>query len=102
MYLLCERRGLLHKGSRRRYAGQSRCVTHKPRRRHQIRNWRDYNKALVRRGSLTLRVEQGFVGRWPEGTAPLRRGRRRFYSVLAITRAPTLRKVYRLPPRSAR
>jgi hypothetical protein len=75
-------------------------VTNKPKRRYRIRNWPEYNKALVRRGSLTLWVEQGVVNRWRDTAAPLRRGRRRFYSDLAITCALTLREVYHLPLRA--
>jgi len=75
-------------------------VTNKPKRRYRIRNWRDYNSALVRRGSLTLWVEQGTVNKWRDTAAPIRRGRRRFYSDLAITCALTLREVYHLPLRS--
>jgi hypothetical protein len=75
-------------------------VTNKPKRRYRIRNWRDYNSALVRRGSLTLWVEQGVVNKWRDTAAPTRRGRRRSYSDLAITCALTLREVYHLPLRS--
>lgn len=75
-------------------------MTNKPKRRYRIRNWRDYNSALVRRGSLTLWVEQGVAGRWHDTAAPVRRGRRRLYSDLAITCALTLREVYHLPLRS--
>ena len=75
-------------------------MTNQTKRRYRIRNWRDYNSALVRRGSLTLWVEQGAVNRWRDTAAPLRRGRRRFYSELAITCALTLREVYGLPLRS--
>jgi hypothetical protein len=75
-------------------------VTNKRKRQYRIRNWRDYNKALVRRGSLTLWVEQSVIDKWRDTSAPLRRGRRRFYSDLAITCALTLREVYHLPLRS--
>jgi hypothetical protein len=75
-------------------------VTNKAKRQYRIRNWRDYNSALVRRGSLTLWVEQGTVNKWRDTAAPVRRGRRRFYSDLAITCALTLREVYGLPLRS--
>ena len=75
-------------------------MTNKKKRQYRIRNWRDYNSALVRRGSLTLWVEQSVVNRWRDTTSPVRRGRRRFYSDLAITCALTLREVYHLPLRS--
>jgi hypothetical protein len=75
-------------------------VTNQPKRRYRIRNWRDYNAALVRRGSLTLWVEQSAVNRWRDSAAPVRRGRRRFYSDLAIACALTLREVYSLPLRA--
>jgi hypothetical protein len=54
----------------------------------------------VRRGSLTLWVEQSVVNRWRDTAAPVRRGRRRLYSDLAITCALTLREVYGLPLRA--
>ena len=75
-------------------------MTNKEKRRYRIRNWRDYNSALVRRGSLTLWVEQGVVDKWRDSAAPVRRGRRRLYSDLAVTCALTLREVYGLPLRS--
>ena len=75
-------------------------MTNKPKRRYRIRNRPDYNAALVRRGSLTLWVEEGTVGRWHDTTAPARRGRRRLHSDLAITCALTLREVYGRPLRA--
>lgn len=75
-------------------------MTNQTKRQYRIRNWRDYNSALVRRGSLTLWVEQRAVNRWRERSRPARRGRRRLYSDLAITCALTLREVYGLPPRA--
>ena len=75
-------------------------MTNQTKRRYRIRNWRDYNSALVRRGSLTLWVEEGAAGRWRDTASPVGRGRQRFYSDLAITCALTLREVYHLPLRS--
>ena len=75
-------------------------MTNQNKRRYRIRNWRDYNSALVRRGSLTLWVESSVVNKWRDTAAPVRRGRRRTYSDLAITCALTLREVYHLPLRS--
>lgn len=75
-------------------------MTNKPKRQYRIRNWRDYNKALVRRGSLTLRVEQRVVGAWLDQSRPARKGRRRLYTDMAVLCALTLREVYHLPLRS--
>jgi hypothetical protein len=75
-------------------------VTNQPKRQNRIRNRRDYNKALVSRGSLTLWVEEHTVDKWRDTASPARRGRQRTYSDLAITCALTLREVYGLPLRS--
>jgi hypothetical protein len=75
-------------------------VTNKEKRQYRIRNWRDYNSALVRRGSLTLRVEQSAVDEWRDSATPARRGRRRLYSDAAVLCALTLREVYGLPLRA--
>ncbi|HEV2861056.1 MAG TPA: transposase [Pyrinomonadaceae bacterium] len=75
-------------------------MTNRRKRQYRIRNWRDYNSALVRRGSLTLWVEQSAVDRRRDTAAPVTRGRRRFHSDLAITCALTLREVYGLPLRA--
>ena len=75
-------------------------MTNKAKRQYRIRNWRDYNSALVRRGSLTLRVEAGAVGAWREQHSRTGRGRRRTYSDAAVLCALTLREVYHLPPRA--
>jgi hypothetical protein len=75
-------------------------VTNRKKRQYRVRNWRDYNSALVRRGSLTLWVESSVVNKWRDTAASVRRGRRRTYSDLAITCALTLREVYHLPLRS--
>ena len=75
-------------------------MTNQNKRQYRIRNWPDYNSALIRRGSLTLWVEESVVGRWCDTASPAGRGRRRLYSDLAITCALTLREVYGLPLRS--
>lgn len=75
-------------------------MTTKNRQQYRIRNWRDYNKALVSRGSLTLWVEQRTLNAWRDHCLPARRGRRRTYSEMAISCALTLRELYQLPLRS--
>ena len=75
-------------------------MTNKPKRPYRSRNRADYNKALVQRGSLTLRVEEHTRGVRLDQDRPARRGRRRTYTDVAITCALTLRAVYGLPRRS--
>ena len=75
-------------------------MTNKPKRQYRIRNWRDYNKALVTRGSLTLWIDTRSTDTWLERDTPARRGRRRTYADVAILCALTLREVYHLPLRA--
>jgi hypothetical protein len=75
-------------------------VTNKRKRQYRIRNWRDYNKALVGRGSLTLWVDSRSIDRWLDQEPPARRGRRRTYSDIAVESSLMLREVYHLPLRA--
>jgi hypothetical protein len=77
-----------------------RCVAKKKKQRYRIRNWRDYNSALVRRGSLTLWLDARSLDTWLDRSPPVRRGRRRTYTDAAITCALLQREVYHLPLRS--
>ena len=74
-------------------------MTNKKKRQYRIRNWRDYNKALVLRGSLTLWLDAHAIEAWRDCSTPTRRGRRRTYSDVAVLCALTLREVYHLPLR---
>lgn len=72
----------------------------KKKQQYRIRNWEQYNKALVQRGSLTLWVETGAIDAWLAQDVAARRGRRRTYTDAAILCALTLREVYHLPLRA--
>ena len=64
--------------------------------RHGLRNWAEYDRALVQRGDITIWFSNQAVVAWtPEKTG--RRGAQRKYSDLAIETALTLRLVYGLP-----
>ena len=67
---------------------------------YRIRNWPDYNKALVSRGSLTLWLDLQALDTWLSTERPARRGRRRIYTDVAIVCALLLREVYHLPLRA--
>lgn len=75
-------------------------MTNKKKRQYRIRNWRDYNKALVSRGSLTLWIDSRSTDTWLDQDIPARRGRRRTYTDSAILCALLLREAYHLPLRS--
>jgi IS5 family transposase len=66
---------------------------------YRIRNWSQYNDALVNRGSITLWVDQDTLQAW-RYQGPTRRGAQFEYSDLAIECLLTLRAVYHLTLRA--
>src|SRR5215203_410232 len=92
---------LLHKWLRRRQRWYLRCVAKKKRKRqYRLRNWSQYNKALVQRGSLTLWVSEDVLSAWHNHTRTGRRGKTAFYADTAILCMATVAEVYRLPLRA--
>lgn len=72
--------------------------THKPARPRQksvyrIRNWSDYDRALVQRGSLTLWISDDALQHWAYAGPP-QRGAQFLYSDLAFETMLTLREVF--------
>jgi Transposase DDE domain len=72
----------------------------KPKPRYRLRNWREYNAALVRRGSLTLWCDEAAAAGWVNRERTGRRGRSPTYTALAVGVMLTLKAVYRLPLRA--
>jgi Transposase DDE domain len=66
---------------------------------YRIRNWREYNQALVRRGSLTIWVDQESLDAWSY-QGPAQWGGQYAYSDAAIQCLLTLRAVFHLPLRA--
>jgi hypothetical protein len=66
---------------------------------YRIRNWKQYNDALVHRGSLTLWVDQDTLRSWRYG-GPAQRGAQFEYSDLAIECLLTLKAVFHLTLRA--
>jgi IS5 family transposase len=66
---------------------------------YQIRNWSEYNRALVGRGSLTLWINEEVVAAW-RADANGQRGAPRYYSDLAIEVMASLQEIYHLPLRA--
>ena len=67
---------------------------------YHVQNWAAYDRALVRRGDITIWVSPAAIAAWePEG--PSTRGAQRKYSDLGIQTALTLRLLFHLPLRQA-
>jgi IS5 family transposase len=66
---------------------------------YRIRNWREYNQALVRRGSLTVWADQEALDAWNH-QGPPRWGAKFVYSDTAIQCLLTIRAVFHLPLRA--
>ncbi len=67
---------------------------------YRIRNWSEYNKALVSRGSLTVWFDEESIADWHNTQLSGQRGRPQDYSDTAIICALTLRNLFRLPLRA--
>lgn len=72
---------------------------HKPRKenkpRHRLRNWSQYNQALVERGSLTVWFSEDVLDQWYY-QGPKQRGAQFTYTDLVIETALTLKAIFRL------
>lgn len=67
---------------------------------YKIKNWSQYNKALVNRGNVTVWFNQATVHAWQAVTPTPTRGRPQQYSDLAIECALTFRSLFHLPLRA--
>src|SRR5436853_4006766 len=67
---------------------------------YRIRNWKEYNTALVKRGSLTLWFDEKAIAEWNKAEPSDKRGRPLKYSEIAIECMATLKEVYHLPLRA--
>src|ERR1044072_4522156 len=67
---------------------------------YRIRNWKDYNKALSNRGSITFWFDQNAVKSWINQHKTGLRGRPRSYGDACIQAMLVLKAVYHLPQRA--
>jgi DDE family transposase len=67
---------------------------------YHLRDWREYNAALIQRGSLTLWVSEEVLGTWHDDARTGKRGAPRTYSDSAIRCMAWLSAVYRLALRT--
>src|ERR1043166_2551796 len=69
--------------------------------RYRIRNWREYNRALINRGRLTLWFDEHAIAGWRHTAPATGPGAPRTYADLAIECALVLKSVYQLSLRAA-
>ena len=67
--------------------------------RYHIRNWKDYNKSLIQRGSITVWFSEDAINKW-YATSTGKRGRPSIYSDDAILTALLIRVIFHLPLRA--
>ena len=66
----------------------------------RISNWGDYNKELVKRGSLTVWFEKETIQSWHNVSLLKKRGRPVLYSDLAIEFCLMIKALFKLPLRA--
>lgn len=66
---------------------------------YKVRNWREYNQALVDRGSALFWINEEALRKWQEEKKTGKRGKPRIYSNIAIETALTVQQVFHLPLR---
>jgi hypothetical protein len=68
---------------------------------YRLRNWSQYNRSLIQRGSLTLWIEEGIQDKWLCRDTTGKRGASPTYTDLAITTCRSLGLVLKLPLRQS-
>ena len=64
--------------------------------RYRVRNWSDYNRALIARGRLTFWFDEDAVAAWRNADPPKGPGAPKVYSDTAIQCALILKSVFQL------
>jgi len=67
---------------------------------YRIRNWNDYNKSLIQRGSITVWFSEDAIKKWTAPKEIRKKGRPKLYSDDAILTALIIRSVFHLPLRA--
>lgn len=68
--------------------------------RYKVRNWKEYNEALVKLGSLTFWFDEEVIAAWHDVEKTDCRGRPPVYSDVAILCALSLKVIFQLPLRA--
>jgi len=68
--------------------------------RYLIKNWSDYNRSLIQRGSINIWFSEEAIQKWHNTLLAKKKGRPQIYSDDAILCALLIKTVFRLPLRS--
>lgn len=68
----------------------------KNKKKYKVRNWREYNQALVNRGAVMFWISKAAQDNWYNTRPTGQRGKPRLYSDLAIETATTIQQVFGL------
>lgn len=71
----------------------------KKKKQYRVRNWKEYNEALVNRGRIIFWITEEAIRKWEERQKSGKRGKPRLFSSTAIETALTLGQVFHLPLR---
>lgn len=74
-------------------------ASRKQKKTYQVRNWSQYNKALVNRGNITLWFDEEVINQWEHANKGFKVGRPFNYSDTAILALLMLREFFQLPYR---
>ena len=66
---------------------------------YKVRNWKEYNEALVNRGRILFWITEEAMQKWEEQQKTGKRGKPKVFSDTAIQTALTLQQVFRIPLR---
>jgi IS5 family transposase len=72
----------------------------KTKRTYRLRNWQQYNAALVQRGSLTLWISEETIAAWNNTARTGQRGKPATYTDTVILCMASLQEIYHLPLRA--
>lgn len=71
----------------------------KNKKQYRVRNWREYNQALVNRGRIVFWITEEAIRAWEQRKKTGKRGRPKTFSAIAIETALTVGQVFHLPLR---
>lgn len=71
-----------------------------PKQRYKTTSWKQYNQALINRGSLTFWIDEEVIQQWRHQAKSAKRDRPRLFSELAITNALMMKRAFSMPLRA--